>query len=235
MPVKINDNSIVILNHRITIDDMIDEIHYLCNNAHYNDQKIADSIYFEHLNKDDRDKINNFREQKLYDAAQISPKIKPLFSNNNIKYQSYNNKLYCISIKSILDDYYNNINCINDFMIYINIFYKVLKFKIKQERITKNIYNDLQLTNKKFIELENKYYDIKSTLKSYEKQINKMCDCIDYIYNSNDTSISKNNIINNSYNDINNEFKIIKNRQFYIIIFVIIATFINILLYYKII
>ena len=94
MSVRINDNSIVILNHRITIDDMIDEIHYLCNNAHNNDQKIADSIYFEHLNKDDRDKINNFREQKLHDAAQISPKIKPLFNNNNIKYQSYKNYRY---------------------------------------------------------------------------------------------------------------------------------------------
>ena len=220
MSVRINDNSIVILNYRITIDDMIDEIHYLCNNAHYNDQKIADSIYFKHLNKDDRDKINNFREQKLYDAARISPKIKPLFRNNNIKYQSYNNKLYCISIKSILD--YNNINCINDFMIYINIFYKVLKFKIKQERITKNIYNDLQLTNRKI-------NDIKSTLKSYEKQINKMCDCIDYIYNNNDKLITKNTIINNCYNDIINQFKIIKNRQFYIIIFVIISTFINFL------
>jgi len=229
MSVRINDNSIVILNHRITIDDMIDEIHYLCNNAHNNDQKIADSIYFEHLNKDDRDKINNFREQKLHDAAQISPKIKPLFNNNNIKYQSYNNKLYCISIKSILDDYYNNINCINDFMIYINIFYKVLKFKIKQERITKNIYNDLQLTNRKIIDIEIKINDIKSTLKSYEKQINKMCECIDYIYNSNDISINKNTIINNCYNDINNQFKIIKNRQFYIIVFVIISTLINFL------
>ena len=56
-----------------------------------------------------------------------------------------------------------------------------------------------------------------------------MCECIDYIYNSNDISINKNTIINNCYNDINNQFKIIKNRQFYIIVFVIISTFINFL------
>jgi hypothetical protein len=102
-----------------------------------------------------------------------------------------------------------------------------LKFKIKQERLTKNIYNDLQLTNRKIIDIEIKFNDIKSTLKACEKQINKLCDCVDYIYNSNDTSINKNTIIKNCYNDINNEFKIIKNRQFYIIVFVIIYTFIN--------
>jgi DNA repair ATPase RecN len=80
-------------------------------------------------------------------------------------------------------------------LIYINIFYKVLKFKIKQERITKNIYNDLQLTNKKLNDIENKYYDLKQILRSHEKHINKLYNCIDYIYNSYD-------IINNNDNSI---------------------------------
>lgn len=227
MTVKINDNSIIILNHKITIDDMIDEIYYQCNNAHYNDQNIADTIYFSKLNQEDRDKLNNFREQKLHDAAKLSPKIKPIFKNDNFKYQSYNNKLYCISIKTILDDYYNNINCINDFMIYINIFYKVLKFKIKQERITKDIYNDLKITNKRLLELEMKYYDIKTILKANDKQINKLCDCVDYIYNNNDAAMSKNIIINNNYNDITTEINIIKNRQIYICSFLIMSILVN--------
>lgn len=233
MSVQINDNSIIILNHRITIDDMINEMYYICNNSHYNNPNIADSIYFSKLNNDDKYKLDNFREHKLFTAATNADKTKPIFNNNNIRYQSYNNKICCISVKSILDDYYNNINCINDFIIYINIFYKVLKFKIKQERITKNIYNDLQLTNKKLNDIENKYYDLKQLLRSQEKHINKLCNCIDYIYNSydiinNNNTNKTNNIIND---DINNKIKLIQNRQNNIIKFIIILTIINIIFY----
>ena len=226
MSIQFHDNSIIFFNHRITIDDMINEMYYICNNAHYNNPNIADSIYLSGLNKDDKDKLNNFREHNLFTAATIAHKKKPLFNNNNnVRYQSYNNKIYCISVKSILDDYYNNINCINDFMIYINIFYKVLKFKIKQERITKNIYNDLKLTNKKLYDIEHKYYDLKQLLRSQEKQINKLCNCIDYIYNNNDI---KNNDDNSFYKDINNKITIIQNRQCNIIKSIIILSFINI-------
>jgi hypothetical protein len=49
MSIQINDNSIIILNHRITIDDMINEMYYICNNSHYNNPNIADSIYFSKL------------------------------------------------------------------------------------------------------------------------------------------------------------------------------------------
>lgn len=223
MSFKINNNSIVILNHKITIDDMINEIYYMFNNSHYNDPKIADNIICSNLNQDDKDKFNNFREQKLHDAIINSDIIKPFFKNNTVKYQSYNNKLYCLSVKSILDDYYNNINCINDFIIYINIFYKVLKFKIKQERITKNISNDLHLTNRKLMELENKFYEFRNILRSHEKQIDKICNQIDYIYNTYDKN---KNIIN--YNYIYNEFNIIKNMQKYIIIFLFIVLSLNI-------
>ena len=223
MSIQFHDNSIIFFNHRITIDDMINEMYYICNNAHYNNPNIADSIYLSGLNKDDKEKLNNFREHNLFTAATIANKTKPLFNNNNVKYQSYNNKIYCISVKSILDDYYNNINCINDFIIYINIFYKVLKFKIKQERITKNISNDLHLTNRKLMELENKFYEFRNILRSHEKQIDKICNQIDYIYNTYDKN---KNIIN--YNYIYNEFNIIKNMQKYIIIFLFIVLSLNI-------
>jgi hypothetical protein len=225
MSIQINDNSIIFLNHRITIDDMINEIYYICNISHCNNPNIADSIYFSKLNNDDKNKLNNFREHKLFTAATIANKTKPIF-NNNIRYQSYNNKICCISVKSILNDYYNNINCINDFMIYINIFYKVLKFKIKQERITKHIYNDLRLTNKKLNDIEHKYYDLKQLLRSQEKHINKLCNCIDYIYNSYDI-INTNNT--NNTNNINDKIKLIQNRQNNIIKFIIILTIINII------
>ena len=225
MPVKVNDNSIIFLNHRITIDDMINEMYYIFNNALYNNPNIADSIYLSNLNQEDKDKFNNFREQKLHDAIKIADNIKPIFKNNNVAYHFNNNKIYCNLVKPFNN---NNINCINDLILYINIFYKVLKFKIKQEKITKNIYNDLNIATKKLIKIENKYYEIENTLKAHEKHINKLCSCIDYIYNSNDNYISRNLIINNNYNDINNEIINIKNRQKYIIIFVIILSIINI-------
>ena len=237
MSIQINENSIIFLNHHITTDDMINEMYYICNNSHYNNPNIADSIYLSGLNKDDIDKLNNFREHNLFTAATIAHNTKPLFNNNNVKYQSYNNKIYSISVKSNLDDYYNNINSINDFMIYINIFYKVLKFKIKQERITKNIYNDLKLTNKKLYDIEHKYYDLKQLLRSQEKHINKLCNYIDYIYNNNDiknNDIKNNDIKNNDdnwfYKDINNKIIIIQNRQYNIIKFIIILSIINICL-----
>ena len=226
MSFKINNNSIVILNHKITIDDMINEIYYISNNALYNNPNIADSIYLSNLNQEDKDKFYNFREQKLHDAIKIADNINPIFKNNNISYHFNNNKIYCNLVKSFNNN--NNINCINDLILYINIFYKVLKFKIKQEKITKNIYNDLNIATKKLIKIENKYYEIENTLKAHEKHINKLCSCIDYIYNSNDNYISRNLIINNNYNDINNEIINIKNRQNYIIIFVIILSIINI-------
>ena len=225
MPVKVNDNSIIFLNHRITIDDMINEMYYIFNNALYNNPNIADSIYLSNLNQEDKDKFNNFREQKLHDAIKIADNIKPIFKNNNVAYHFNNNKIYCNLVKPFNN---NNINCINDLILYINIFYKLLKFKIKQEKITKNIYNYLNIANKKLIKIENKYYEIENTLKAHEKHINKLCSCIDYIYNSNDNYISRNLIINNNYNDINNEIINIKNRQKYIIIFVIILSIINI-------
>ena len=225
MPVKVNDNSIIFLNHKITIDDMINEIYYISNNALYNNPNIADSIYLSNLNQEDKDKFYNFREQKLHDAIKIADNINPIFKNNNISYHFNNNKIYCNLVKPFNN---NNINCINDLILYINIFYKALKFKIKQEKITKNIYNDLHITNKKLMKIENKYYEIENTLKFHEKYINKLCSCIDYIYNSNDINNSKNIIINNNYCEMNNEIINIKNRQFYITIFVIILFIINI-------
>jgi hypothetical protein len=224
--VKVNDNSIIFLNHKITIDDMINEMYYISNNALYNNPNIADSIYLSNLNQEDKDKFYNFREQKLHDAIKIADNINPIFKNNNISYHFNNNKIYCNLVKPFNNN--NNINCINDLILYINIFYKALKFKIKQEKITKNIYNDLHITNKKLMKIENKYYEIENTLKAHEKHINKLCSCIDYIYNSNDINNSKNIIINNNYCEINNEIINIKTRQFYITIFVIILFIINI-------
>ena len=83
MSFKINNNSIAILNHKITIDDMINEIYYMFNNSHYNDPKIADNIICSNLNQDDKDKFNNFREQKLHDAIINSDIIKPVFRQFN--------------------------------------------------------------------------------------------------------------------------------------------------------
>ena len=203
MPVKVNDNSIIFLNHRITIDDMINEMYYIFNNALYNNPNIADSIYLSNLNQEDKDKFNNFREQKLHDAIKIADNIKPIFKNNNVAYHFNNNKIYCNLVKPFNN---NNINCINDLILYINIFYKVLKFKIKQEKITKNIYNDLNIATKKLIKIENKYYEIENTLKAHEKHINKLCSCIDYIYNSNDNYISRNLISANSMKNIPHQF-----------------------------
>ena len=73
------------------------------------------------------------------------------------------------------------------------------------------------------MELENKFYEFRNILRSHEKQIDKICNQIDYIYNTYDKN---KNIIN--YNYIYNEFNIIKNMQKYIIIFLFIVLSLNI-------
>ncbi len=86
----------------------------------------------------------------------------------------------------------------------------------------------MRLTNKKLNDIEHKYYDLKQLLRSNEKHINKLCNCIDYIYNNNDI---KNNDNNSIYNELNNKIILIQNRQNIIIKFIIILTIINIIFY----
>jgi hypothetical protein len=236
MNIKINENSISILNHRITIDDMINEIYNTIQIAHCNEPSVADTIYFSQLNQEDKDAYNNFKEQKLYNAAIISHNKKPIFNNNIAIYQSKNNKIYCINkIHSQIIDI-TDITCINDIMMYINIFYKTLKFKIKQERITKNIYNDLHIFNKRIIDLEKSFYNMTNALKTQEKIIYKLCNIVeekninfDIIINKHIDTAEKNNKL--FRNDINS----IKKKEIYLISFVIITTFINLIISYKII
>lgn len=234
MNIRINDNSISIFNHKITIDDMINEMYYIFNIAHCNEPNIADNIYFSELNNDDKDKFNNFIEQKLYDAAIISHNIKPIFKNSITRYKSSCNKIYCLPIISSCPFNNSDIKCVDDIMININIFYKTLKFKIKQERMTKNIYKELEFTKDRLKNLEIKYYEVKKMIQLQDKVIHKLCDCIDYKYtNFNNTINNQNLAINKYFTNLNYDVSIIKNRQYYFIIFIIIATIINIIISYQ--
>jgi hypothetical protein len=224
MTVKINDNSIFILNHCITLDDMINEIYYMFNIAHCNEPSVADIIYLSQLNQEDKDRFHQFREQKLYDIATISHYKKPIF-NTNINYKLKNNKIYCIN-KIYLQG--SDINCINDILIHINIFYKTLKFKIKQERITRNIYKDLHISNKKIIDLEHSFYNMTKALKTQEKVIYKLCNIVEEKHITFDITLNKHiDTAEKSYKLFRNEIDSIKKREIYLILFVIITTFIN--------
>jgi hypothetical protein len=227
MTVKINDNSIFILNHRITLDDMINEIYYMFNIAHCNEPSVADIIYLSQLNQEDKDRFHQFREQKLYDIASIAHYKKPIFNTNIAIYQSNNNKIYCLAKNTLIEEY-NDINCINDIMIHINIFYKTLKFKIKQERITRNIYKDLHISNKKIIDLEQSFYNMTKALKSQEKVIYKLCNIVEEKHIKFDNTINKHiDTAEKYYKLFRNEIDSIKKREIYLISFVIITTFIN--------
>jgi hypothetical protein len=235
MTIKINNNSIYILNHRITLDDMINEMYYMFDIAHCNDETIADSIYLSKLNQEDKDKLNHFKEQKLYDIANIYHNKKPMFNNNIVRYDIYNNKIFCLPINLQIDNY-NNISCVNDIMMHINIFYKTLKFKIKQERITRNIYKDLQIFNKKIIDLEKSFYNMTITLKTQDKIIYKLCSMVEEKYIKFDNVINKHiDAADKCYKTIKNDLNAIKKREIYLISFVIITTFINLIITYKII
>jgi hypothetical protein len=237
MTVKINDNSIFILNHRITLDDMINEIYYMFNIAHCNEPSVADIIYLSQLNQEDKDRFHQFREQKLYDIATISHYKKPIF-NNNINYKLKNNKIYCLAKNTLIEEYndINCINCINDIMIHINIFYKTLKFKIKQERITRNIYKDLHISNKKIIDLEQSFYNMTKALKSQDKVIYKLCNIVEEKHITFDITLNKHiDTVEKFYKLSRIDINYIKKREIYLILFVIITTFINFMISYKMI
>jgi hypothetical protein len=230
MTIKITDKSIYILNYRITLDDMINEMYYMFDIAHCNDPIVADSIYLSKLNQEDKDKFNHFKEQKLFDLANIYHDKKPIFNNNIVKYQLYNDKFFCLPIKTSINNY-TNINCINDIMMNINIFYKTLKFKIKQERITKNIYKDLEIFNKRIIDLEHSFYNMTKSLKMQDKIIYKLCSIVEEKNIKFDNRINKYiDTADKCYETIKNDLNSIKKREIYLILFVIITTFINLII-----
>ena len=150
--IKMNDQkSITILNHNITIDDMIEQTYYnasLCNIN--NNTKRFNELYFTHLNELDKNKWRNFMNQ-FYIEIDIINNIKPLFIITNSD---------SCNLIPIATDYDNiemlEVNSQHQFWRKINILNNLLKFKIKEERLLKIVRNENETLHYKIKSLENK-------------------------------------------------------------------------------
>lgn len=164
-----NDNSITIMNHKIIIDDLIEQTYYTTNNAIINDMTLFNNMYLDKLNEIEKKQWFKFIRLDYRKAIDIAHKLKPVFPiiDKIDKYNIYipisisgKQQYQCIQIKpnSIITWYFDWI---------IN---KTLKFKIKHERYTKNIRKELEYSNNRITILENK---IKDNDKYYKNIIDK--------------------------------------------------------------
>lgn len=161
--VKINDNSITIMNHTIKMNDMIEQTYFNVNNTILNNFIIFNKIYYDNLNNNDKKKWYKFTRTDYFKEVDKAIIINPLYPNLN----SYsNNDNFLIMRGNICNKFkqeYYEIDLTNDCTSYCYlywIFNKTLKFKIKQERYTRTIRNELDIANNKIKILEKERYYI---------------------------------------------------------------------------
>lgn len=152
---------------------MIDNIYYRTDIAIAKNKMAMKILYINNLNELDRNKFYYLINAKISEESKIANNIKPIFkfiqiTNNTNKdyfldiddtsYYNYNktddnyyleyktNKKnnYKINIYQTEEDNYKfNFRDWNWHISYLDPFYSTLKFKIKEERITRNLRNDL--------------------------------------------------------------------------------------------
>jgi transcriptional regulator with GAF, ATPase, and Fis domain len=146
-----NSNSITILNHKLTIADMIEQTYYnatMCNIN--NNTKRFNELYYTHLNEIDKQKWHNFMKQ-FYTEIDIINKVKPLFAIT---------KSDSCNLIPIATDYDNiemiEVDSHHHFWKKINVLNNLLKFKIQQERTIKIVRKETEYLNNKIKSLEKK-------------------------------------------------------------------------------
>jgi hypothetical protein len=151
-----DNNYISIMNHIITIDDMIDNLYYRTNIAWAKNVKAINLLYFKGLKETSKLSLNTLLKDRLVEAVGNANRKRAIF--RYIDYDlcdKYN--LYTIKYKKSGCNNNDNGNG-NENDICIKIFRNddiasvisnleplcsTLKFKIKEERLTRNLRNDL--------------------------------------------------------------------------------------------
>ena len=186
---NINQNSITLMNHTITINDMIDNLYYRTDIELAKNEKALKILYINNLDENDKNYFYHLINAKISEESKIANLIKPIFKfivieNNNdeyfleidnssnntyIDYKTNNKFNYKINIYQTEDDKYKFNN--RDWswhILSLEPFYSTLKFKIKQEKITKKIRNDFneykKTNDKKYYTLANDLIDVKNNI-----------------------------------------------------------------------
>lgn len=228
--IKFNDdNSITIMNHTITFDDIYERLYYNVNKAilDVNNMKLFNNLYYDKLNNTDKQKWDEISNGFLFNEKITKQHlIKPFYPNFNKTNNKNSDEIVMkfsdmiFKFKNINGEYLKS----NQPHHHIGLGHKTLlfeeiKFRIKQERITSIIRKDL----------ENKYNCINEKFDKQQDQItNIICKILDNTNNNikrhenkysileQHTKINTENlenqliIIDNMYSILENQIKNIK-------------------------
>lgn len=151
-----DNNYISIMNHIITVDDMIHNLYYRTDIAWAKNVKAINLLYFKGLKETSKLSLNTLLKDRLVEEVRKADNKQPIF--RYIDYDACNKyNLYSIKYKKSGCNGNGNENgngndiCIKIFRnddiasVISNLepLCSTLKFKIKEERLTRNLRNDL--------------------------------------------------------------------------------------------
>lgn len=189
---NIDNDSIFLMNQTITIDDMVENLYYKTDIALSKNQTAIKLLYINNLTEIDRHYFYYLINAKISETSKIANINKPIFkfidilnnqsnteyfldiednmndNKNNyfIEYKTTNKCNYKINIYQTEDDKYKfNFRDWNWHISYLDPFYSTLKFKIKEEKITRKIRNDFnnykKTNDNNYLKLSNDLNDLK--------------------------------------------------------------------------
>lgn len=186
---NINNNSITLMNHTITINDMIDNLYYRTELELSKNEKALKIIYINNLDENDRNNFYYIINAKISEESKKANLINPIFkfidinddindeyfldidnySNKNnvyLEYKTTNKCNYKLNIYQTENDKYKfNHRDWSWHISYLEPFYSTLKFKIKEERITRKLRNDFNeykiINNDTYNKIMNDIADLK--------------------------------------------------------------------------
>jgi hypothetical protein len=191
--IDIDNNYISMMNQIITIDDMIENLYYRTDIAWSKNVKCINLLYLNGLKETSTLSLNTLITERLNEAVKLANEKRPIF-----KYIDYDlcNKynLYTIGYKKSSRNENNiipvkifdnpNIN-IDEIVSNLEPLYSTLKYKIKEERITRNLRNDLNDFKKvqymNFIKLSNDIRQLKKIIRIQDEKENDYNNEITYM------------------------------------------------------
>ena len=197
--IEVDNNYISLMGHTITTDDMIENLYYRTDISWAKNVKCFNLLYLNGLKESSILSLNTLLIDKLNDEIKKADEIKPIFrfidSKLCDKYNLYSigykkssrTENYTIPIKIFKSEEVN----INEIVENLEPLYSTLKYKIKEERITRNIRNDINALKKSNyiynIKIGNEIRELRKIIKINDEkcytEIDKLCIISDKYYN----------------------------------------------------
>jgi hypothetical protein len=184
--IKINDDIIMVMNHVITMDELIEQSYFTMK---YSVAKCRDLFNLLYINNNNIHQWYEFNKTKYNAIMDKHDIIKPICDriiiiNPELRNTSYfriakidvmhikSNEIFYHKCDLLSKKFHNIVHIVNNGM-----FHELLKFKLKQERYTRIVRKDLENINNSIKKLENilcgvesQYININENLKFIDKR-----------------------------------------------------------------